>query len=153
MSAVYKLVHGTPFTVSGTGIDLNLDGFAETRPVLVDPSVLRHSISNPNTSQQLLPASAFRSPTAASDFGCCILGRNTFFLDGVNNIDLAFAKVFRMPWEGHRLLIRADMFNAFNHFQWGFPNTTYTSSTFGLLSTAATQYAPRNIQTSLKYSF
>ncbi|MEO7659619.1 MAG: hypothetical protein ABIV48_08390, partial [Pyrinomonadaceae bacterium] len=39
MSAVFKLVHGTPFTVTGTGIDLNLDGFAETRPYLVDPSV------------------------------------------------------------------------------------------------------------------
>ena len=153
MSGVLKLVHGTPFTVTGTGIDLNLDGFAETRPVLVDPSILGNSISNPRTSQQLLPASAFRSPTSPNDFNCCILGRNTFFLDGVNNVDLAFSKVFAMPWEGHSLLVRADMFNAFNHFQWGFPNATYTSSTFGLLSTAATQYAPRNIQVSIKYNF
>ena len=153
MSVVYKLVHGTPFTVTGTGIDLNLDGFAETRPVLLDPSILGNSISNPQTSQQLLPISAFRSPTSASDFGCCVLGRNTFFLDGVNNVDLAFSKIFGMPWERHSLLVRADIFNAFNHFQWGFPNATYTSSLLGTLSSGATQYAPRNIQVSLKYSF
>lgn len=153
MSAVFKLVHGTPFTVTGTGIDLNFDGFGETRPVLVDPSILGNSISNPRTSQQLLPISAFRSPTSVADFGCCVLGRNTFFIDGVNNVDLAFSKIFRMPWEGHNLNVRADLFNAFNHFQWGFPNATYTSSTLGVLSTAATQYAPRNIQVSLKYSF
>lgn len=153
MSGVLKLVHGTPFTVTGTGIDLNFDGFAETRPVLLDPSILGNSISNPRTSQQLLPITAFRSPTSVNDFGCCVLGRNTFYLDGVNNVDLAFSKIFRMPWEGHSLLVRADMFNAFNHFQWGFPNATYTSSTLGVLSSGATQYAPRNIQVSLKYNF
>ena len=153
MSGVLKLVHGTPFTVTGTGIDLNLDGFAETRPILLDPSILGNSISNPRTSQQLLPITAFRSPTSVSDFGCCVLGRNTFYLDGVNNVDFAFSKTFTMPWEGHSLFVRADMFNAFNHFQWGFPNATYTSSTLGVLSSGATQYAPRNIQVSLKYNF
>lgn len=153
MSGVFKWAHGTPFTVTGTGIDLNLDGFAETRPRLLDPSILGNSISNPRTSQQLLPISAFASPTSVSDFNCCILGRNTFFVDGTKNVDLAFSKAFPMPWEGHRLLFRADMFNAFNKFQWGFPNSTYTSSTLGLLSTAATSYAPRTIQMSLKYSF
>jgi len=153
MSGVLKLVHGTPFTVTGTGFDLNLDGFAETRPVLVDPSVLGNSISNPQTAQQLLPLAAFRSPSSAADYNCCLLGRNTFFLDGVNNVDLALSKIFAMPWEKHSLSVRADMFNAFNHFQWGFPNATYTSSTLGVLSTGATQYAPRTIQVSLKYSF
>jgi Carboxypeptidase regulatory-like domain/TonB dependent receptor len=153
LSAVYKAVHGTPFTVSGTAIDLNFDGFSEVRPVLVDPSILGNSISNPQTSQQLLPLAAFRSPTSLSDYNCCILGRNTFYMDGVNNIDLAFSKIFKMPWEGHSLYFRADMFNAFNHFQWGFPNVTYTSTTLGVLSTAATQYAPRNVQLSLKYTF
>lgn len=154
MSAVLKLIHGTPFTVSGTAIDLNFDGFSETRPVLLNPSILGNSISNPATSQQMLPLSAFASPTSIGQYNCCILGRNTFFLDGVNNIDLAFSKVFPMPWgERHNLLVRADMFNAFNHVQYGFPNVTYTASTLGVLNTTATSYAPRNIQVSLKYSF
>ena len=154
LSMVFKWVHGTPVTVSGAGIDLNLDGFAETRPVLVDPSILGNSISNPATSQQLLPLSAFRPPTRVEDYECCILGRNTFYIDGVKNVDLAISKIFTMPWaETHQLQVRADAFNAFNKVQWGFPNLTYTSSTLGVISTTATQYAPRRIQVSLRYMF
>lgn len=152
LSGVFKWVHGTPFTVSGAGVDLNFDGFAETRPALVDPSVLGNNISNPATSQSQLPQSAFRAPRV-SDFGCCILGRNTFFADGVKNVDLGISKVFPLPFEGHRFSVRADLFNAFNHVQYGFPNLTYTSSALGIISGTATQYAPRNIQISLRYLF
>ncbi|MGD9627664.1 MAG: carboxypeptidase regulatory-like domain-containing protein [Pyrinomonadaceae bacterium] len=152
-SMVFKWAHGTPFTVSGTALDLNLDGFSENRPVLVDPSVLGRSIDNPATSQQELPQSAFRSPTSPSDYNCCILGRNTFFVDGIKNVDFGFTKRFLLPWEGHSFVIRADMFNAFNHVQWGFPNATYTSTSLGTLTALASQYASRNVQVSLKYSF
>lgn len=152
LSTVFKWVHGTPFTVSGAGIDLNFDGFSETRPALVDPNILGRRIDNPATSQSQLPQSAFRVPTV-SDFGCCILGRNTFFADGVKNVDLGISKIFTLPFEGHRLSVRADLFNAFNHVQYGFPNLTYTSSALGIISGTATQYAPRNIQFSLRYLF
>ena len=151
-SIVFKWAHGTPFTVTGTSFDLNLDGFGETRPVLLDPSVLGRSIDNPETSQSLLPLSAFRSPTSVED-QTNLLGRNTFYIDGVKNVDMSFTKRFYMPWEGHNLAVRADLFNAFNHVQWGFPNATYTSSALGTLTSLATQYAPRTIQVSLKYSF
>jgi outer membrane receptor protein involved in Fe transport len=161
-SAVFKWVHGTPFTVSGTGFDLNLDGFTEVRPILVDPSILGRRIDNPNTSQQQLPVSAFRIPTSTEAYNCCLLGRNTFFVDGVKNVDLGIKKLFPMPFEGHSLMLRADLFNAFNKVQYGFPNATYNTTvsgqlvlnpTLGLLNSTATQYAPRNIQVSLKYSF
>ena len=152
-TVVFKWIHGTPFTVTGTSFDLNLDGFGETRPVLVDPSILGRSIDNPETSQQQLPLSAFRTPTSASDYNCCLLGRNTFFVDGTKNVDLSLYKRFLMPWEGHSLTVRADMFNALNHVQWGFPNATYTSSSLGVLTGLATNYAPRNIQVSVKYEF
>lgn len=151
-SLVFKWAHGTPFTVTGTSFDLNLDGFGETRPVLVDPSVLGRSIDNPATSQSMLPQSAFRTPTSVADFEN-LLGRNTFYIDGVKNVDMSFTKRFLLPWEGHRFAVRADLFNAFNHVQWGFPNTTYTSTALGTLTSLATQYAPRTIQVSLKYSF
>lgn len=152
LSGVFKWVHGTPFTVTGTSFDLDLDGFGETRPVLLDPSVLGRRIDNPATSRTLLSQSAFRSPTSAGDI-TSLLGRNTFYIDGVKNVDLGITKRFLMPWEGHNLTLRADLFNAFNHVQWGFPNTTYTSTALGTLTALATQYAPRNIQVSLKYSF
>ena len=167
MSAVVKLAHGTPFTVSGQAFDLNLDGFNEVRPVLLDPSVLGASLNVPATSQQIL-AGAFAIPDSVSDFECCILGRNTFYIDGVTNFDFNFTKRFRMPWEGHSFAFRMDMFNAFNHVQFGFPNVTYTSNQtpstggparprinplLGTITGVANTYAPRNIQFSLKYSF
>jgi hypothetical protein len=165
ISAVVKWIHGTPFTVSGTALDLNLDGFTETRPVLLDASVLGAKFNDPATSQQIL-AGALAIPTSTSQYGCCILGRNTFYLDGTENVDLNLTKRFRMPWEGHSFTLRADIFNAFNHVQFGFPNTSYTANVtvgvsarprinplLGQITGFATSYAPRNIQLSLKYSF
>jgi len=36
LSGVLRLASGTPFTVTQTGVDLNFDGFAEARPVILD---------------------------------------------------------------------------------------------------------------------
>jgi hypothetical protein len=165
ITPVFKWIHGTPFSVSGAAFDLNLDGFSETRPVLLDPSVLGASIDDPATSRQIL-AGAFAIPTSTADYNCCVLGRNTFYLDGVKNVDLNISKRFFMPWEGHTLTLRMDMFNAFNHVQYGFPNVTYTAnvtvngvarprinSALGTITSTGTSYAPRNIQFSLKYLF
>ena len=152
-SMVMKLAKGTPFTVTGSGLrDLNFDRFAE-RPAVIDPSVLGRQITNPNTSQELLPREAFRASTV-SDYGVSILGRNTFFLDGVQNFDFGIYKTFRMPFERHRLTFRAELYNAFNHVQYGFPSSVdFTSPAFGRLSTLATQYNPRNVQFALRYQF
>lgn len=152
-SAVVKMSKGTPFTVITTGVDLNLDSIGEARPVLVDPSVLGRSISNPATSQQDLPRSAFRALTIA-DFNSPILGRNTFFGDGVQNVDLGILKSFSMPFEGHKLTLRADLFNAFNHPTFGFPAVdVVNSANFGAITGLATQYAPRSVQVSLRYQY
>ena len=37
INGIFQAFSGTPFTVTGTSFDLNLDGFGETRPVLLDP--------------------------------------------------------------------------------------------------------------------
>jgi hypothetical protein len=154
-SAVVKLSKGTPFTVTNSaGADLNLDGFAETRPVILDPSILGRSISNPNTSAQDLPLSAFRAATVP-DFGVGILGRNTFFADGVKNVDFSIFKNFRLPGEANRqrLTVRADFFNAFNHVQFGFPSADINNTNFGAITGLATQYSPRNVLVSLRYQY
>lgn len=154
-STVVKLAKGTPFTISSPTQDLDFDGFAESRPVLLDPSVLGNSVNHPSTSQGALPASAFRALTIA-DVGrdLPLVGRNTFFLDGVKNVDFAIAKTFPLPWEGHRFHLRADLFNAFNHVQYGFPaSLDVTSVNFGRITAPATFYAPRNIQVSLRYQY
>jgi hypothetical protein len=154
-STVVKLAKGTPFTITSPSQDLDFDGFAEARPVLLDPSVLGNSVNHPSNSQAMLPVTAFRALTIA-DVGreLPLVGRNTFFTDGVKNVDFGIAKIFPMPWEGHRLILRADMFNAFNHVHYGFPvSLDVTSVNFGRITGTATQYAPRNIQVSLRYIY
>jgi hypothetical protein len=155
LSMVVKLAKGTPFTVISPTQDLDFDGFAEGRPVLLDPSVLGNSVNHPSTSQQQLPASAFRA-LGIGDVGreLSLVGRNTFFLDGVQNVDFALAKSFQLPWEGHRFHLRADFFNAFNHVQYGFPaSLDVTNINFGRITAPATLYAPRNVQVSLRYQY
>jgi len=152
VSAVMKLSKGTPFTVTTTGVDLNLDSVSEARPVILDPSILGRSISNPATSTADLPRSAFRTLTIA-DLNTPLLGRNTFFADGVRNVDIGISKIFTMPWEKHRLTVRADLFNAFNHVQFGFPSSDITSANFGAITGLATQYSPRNVLFSLRYQY
>jgi len=154
-STVVKLAKGTPFTVISPSQDLDFDGFSEARPVLLDPSVLGNSVNHPSTSQAALPASAFRALTI-SDVGkdLVLVGRNTFYGDGVKNVDFAIYKSSLMPWENHSFTIRADFFNAFNHVQYGFPvSLDVTNANFGRITGAATQYAPRSVQVSLRYQY
>ncbi len=154
-STVVKLAKGTPITITSPAQDLDFDGFAEARPVLLDPSVLGNSVNHPSNSQQQLPASAFRA-LAITDIGrdLSLVGRNTFFLDGVKNVDFAITKSFPMPWEGHQFNLRADFFNAFNHVQYGFPvSLDVTNINFARITGTATQYAPRNVQISLRYQY
>jgi hypothetical protein len=139
---------------SGFG-DLNFDGFTEIRPALVDPSILGTVIDDPNSSVDALPRSAFRSPVA-SDYGCCILGRNTFYGDSLNNVDISVYKSFTLPFgenSGHKISVRADLFNAFNKVQFGFPNPDLASVNFGRITAESATYSPRVIQLSLRYIF
>ncbi|MFN0118904.1 MAG: hypothetical protein ACKV2V_00215, partial [Blastocatellia bacterium] len=152
VAPVIRLASGTPFTVTGNTLDLNFDTFAE-RPVILDPSILGRSIDNPNTAPTRLPVTAFRQPTPA-DFGKNILGRNTFFVDGAANVELGLYKNFLLPWEGQRISFRVEMYNAFNHVQFGFPNLDSSApATFGRITGTATQYNPRVVQLALRYIF
>ena len=154
-SIVYKAAYGNPFTVTVTAADLNLDGFSESRPVILNPDYLGNVISSPQFSVFQLPLDIFRAPTIADyQSGGNILGRNTFYRDFVNNIDVSFYKSFLMPFEGQKIVLRADLFNAFNHVRYGLPGTSIsTPATFGRITSASNDYLPRNIQVSLRYVF
>ena len=151
-SAVLKLAKGTPFTVTTTALDLNFDGFSESRPVLLDPLVLGASVNHPSNSRDVLPRAAFRALTSA-ETNAQLVGRNTFFLDGTKTLDFGLMKTFTMPWEGHKVTVRADMFNSLNHVQYGFPSSSIANTNFGAITSIATLYQPRNIQVSLRYQF
>jgi hypothetical protein len=154
-SIVFKRAYGNPFTVTMAGVDLNLDGSLETRPVLLDPNIIGNIVNNPNYSTNQLPVTAFRAATAADFQAGNILGRNTFFRDGVKNVDVSFYKSFLLPFEGQKIVVRADLFNALNKVRYNLPNTVWSagSTTFGRITSESNDYQPRNIQISLRYVF
>jgi hypothetical protein len=153
LATVVRFAAGTPFTIRNTaGVDLNFDSFIENRPVIIDPSILGRGVDNPATSREALPRSAFRAATLA-DFGNGIIGRNTFYRDGQQIVDIGITKMFPMPFEGHRLMLRADLFNALNHPWYGTPVTDIAATNFGAITGMHTQYLPRVVQVALRYTF
>jgi len=152
LSGVVRLSSGTPFTVTSTGVDLDFDAFAESRPVLLDPSVVGATVSNRDTATQVLPRSAFR-PVAFGDTADMLVPRNAFYGDGLERVDLALSKTFQMPWSSHNLAVRVEAFNVFNHVQFGFPNTDVASTAFGTITGVGTGYAPRTLQLVFRYRY
>jgi hypothetical protein len=168
---------GTPFTIF-LGYDLNGDGIGGDRPFIVDPSILGRSVDNaridPKTglqyAQEALPLSAFL-PTAAQaaahawpwNPGTGVvgnLGRNTFWLEGINNWDLSVIKNVRIH-ERHMLTYRLEMYNMTNRVQFGFPTFTSVVDTSvagwqlqqSLGRISSLNNSPRNMIMMLKYSF
>jgi len=150
LSGVLRLAHGTPFTVTDTARDLNFDGFAENRPVLLDSSILGTTVGDPATSTTMLSRDKFR--TAQFGEGGLVVGRNTFFGDGQATVDLGLYKTFRLPWS-HTFTVRFEAYNALNRVQYGFPTSDISNANFGRLLSGATLYAPRTLQVGLQYKF
>jgi hypothetical protein len=68
------------------------------------------------------------------------------------NADLALLKNFKMPWEGHRLQLRVEAYNAFNHHVFGLPAANVNdSTTFGRITTSSS--AARELQFAARYDF
>jgi hypothetical protein len=144
-----KLSHGTPFTViDSSGGDITWDGFSENRPVILDPSILGRTIGEIATAEQDLPRSAFRRATPA-DYNK-LVGRNTFYGDGVRNVDAALSKNVFLPSD-HRLMVRVEVYNLFNRRQWSFPNNDFASSNFGRITSQFN--SARSLQAVLRYLF
>lgn len=77
-------------------------------------------------------------------------GRNILISPGVNNFDLQLYKNTRIR-EAHAIEFRWEMFNAWNHAQFGGPGTSMESpATFGKITSTR---APRIMQFVLKYGF
>jgi hypothetical protein len=75
-------------------------------------------------------------------------GRNVLYGPGIHNWDIGIEKMWGIPLrEGTRLQFRGELFNAFNHAQFGLPTSSVVSPTFGLINSAR---PPRLIQLGLR---
>lgn len=159
LSATIKLASGTPFTVTQTGIDLNFDGFGEGRPILLDRSILGRSVDDPSRTPEdiqrstlQLPAAAFRLTTIADGFEE-IVPRNSFYGDGIDNVDLGLFKNFRFS-RNKAVSLRIEAYNVFNTVQYGFPSLSLSApATFGQLTGLHSLYLQRTVQVAVRYRF
>jgi outer membrane receptor protein involved in Fe transport len=97
----------------------------------------------------------FSQVTAANPIGNA--GRNILRTPPLNNLDFALNKIFRMPWEGHALSYRLELYNAFNHRNYGIPEARINSPAFANEGTAGTDPTTtllfRRIVMGLRYQF
>ncbi len=134
-STVSLLKSGTPFTLDsgsdGPGFG-NVDGRRGDRPMLLEPAVLGRVIGSPDTSEALLPRSAFRYINAPSEQAGS-LGRNTFRKGQIANINVSLSRRFALG--GDRAMeLRAESINFFNTPQFAEPGKTLSSPSFGQIN-------------------
>jgi len=102
-------------------------------------------------------ASCFiRAPVIGADgIGTAFGNSATGIVDGPGqaNLDLTFSKAVALNWPAEKssLQFRAEFYNALNHPQFANPDTNFTSSTIGIISSTAVN--ARVGQLALKFEF
>jgi outer membrane receptor protein involved in Fe transport len=152
ISTVLRLSSGTPFTITDTGaVDIDFDGVANQRPIPVDPEFTGGwHVNYPGDSTTKMPASAFRRATPLDSVDD-LMGRNTYFTDGREQVDLGLYKSFHLLSD--TVVLRLDVFNLFDHVTWGVPVTDFASANFGRILSTHPDYVPRTFQIGLRYIY
>ncbi|HTD21378.1 MAG TPA: carboxypeptidase regulatory-like domain-containing protein [Terriglobales bacterium] len=86
-------------------------------------------------------------PTLATQIGDAPTGN--IIGPGYFNWDVSARKKFNLPHEGMNLMFQLDLFNVFNHSNWGNPGTS-ASGGLGIITSSA---PPRQLQFALKFNF
>jgi hypothetical protein len=152
ITSVMQAHSGVPFTPTVGGNDLALSGSPNCfcGYALFPNRIGSGKLAHP-TITHWWDTSAFTDPTnggttpAFGDSGRNIL-RGPRYVD----VDISLGKSFRIM-EGKNLEFRADSFNAFNHPQFGLPNTDIAS--YGDITSANNGGAGRIIQLGARFTF
>ena len=149
LSTVLRLASGTPFTVIDTGaFDIDFDGVANQRPIPLNPDFSGGwHVTYPGDSRDKLPSSGFRRATPDDSIDD-LIGRNTYFTDAREQVDLGLYKSFSALRS--TVVLRLDVFNVFNHVTWGVPVNDFASANFGRILSTHPDYVPRTFQIGLR---
>ena len=144
LGSIFTVGGGFPATVIDNR-DQSNTGIGYDRPNATGQyAVLPRDVRNP---QRWFNTDAFALQPYGS-FGTA--GRNTVITPGSIQLDFSAHKEFRIV-ENHALQFRFEAFNLPNHPNWGNPDLSFTSQTFGRINTTRTNM--REIQVALKYMF
>jgi outer membrane receptor protein involved in Fe transport len=153
VSGVYTAQSGQPFTIL-TGVDTNGNGAGGDRPNFdpsgtLTPDPVTGNLRTFTTSGRFLVPPGTNGLPLANSLGNGNLGRNTLRAPAWFNWDISVARRFALPF-GHRVLIRADLFNAFNQDNYGVPVNSLSNPAFG---TNTNNWGNRSVLMSARYSF
>jgi hypothetical protein len=131
------------FQTPSLGIDwLNLGSFTTSRPNIAGDISASRSLPD-----AYVNTAAFSRPATHIEGNG---GRNTIEQPGINNWDLGVLKNFRVR-ERFNTQFRWEMFNAWNHTQFGPANLSLSSANFGKIT--STLVGPRRMQMALRVTF
>jgi hypothetical protein len=171
VTVIEKITSGFPVFVvnsaNGSGVNFQNNGNSLNRPNLIsNPLIPGIVAANPNANCQVLvsnggaapakvgvPGAWFNpcafAPAASGELGNA--SRTPVSGPGFVNTDFSVIKQFALPWEGMGLNFRAEMFNLFNHPQFGLPNPDINGTAFGAVNSTVNN--PRLFQFGLKLTF
>ena len=141
LEGITRLETGPPINVR-VGQDIANTGRKRQRPNLVgDPN------AGPKTPDAWFNAAAFEVPAQFS-FGTA--ANYITDADGIVSFDIALQKQFRLS-ESNAIELRAEVFNAPNHVNFGYPTDNMRSGRFNTITGQSTN--PRQIQLGLRWRF
>jgi hypothetical protein len=147
LNGITSIQSGQPFNVL-SGVDSNFDGNSTDRPNLIGNPFLGKRSRSAEIAEYFNTAAYAQVPlgTATGDGN---VRYDSLLSPGTVNTDLSAFKTFPIA-EQLNLQFRAEAFNAFNHGNLNAPNSTLSSPSFGVISSASTG---RVLQFALRLSF
>lgn len=73
--------------------------------------------------------------------------------DGIHQADISLEKIYNLGGRKGQIEAHGDCFNCTNSERFAPPDTGYGDSTFGVISSTAGGYSPRNMQLGVRYQF
>jgi Carboxypeptidase regulatory-like domain len=153
VGGIFTYRSGLPFNATTGAFPLSLG--SESAAVLnsSDIGALQQQINNAADgtiqffSNQAAALAALSFPQHGSSGNRNVLRGPSFW-----NLDTSVLKNFSLPWsESQRLQFRWESYNALNHNVFNLPNTNFSSSMFGQVTTSAS--ASREMQFALRFEF
>ncbi len=154
LAGVFTTQSGQPFTMV-TGVDSNGNGGGGDRPNFDPTGTLTPDPDTGNlrtftTSGMFIVPRGNNGLPLANSLGNGNLGRNTLRSPAWFNWDLSFGRRFTLPFNGHTIFVRLDLFNAFNQDNYGVPVNNMNNPAFG---TNTNNWGNRSALMSARYSF
>ncbi|HEY6330780.1 MAG TPA: TonB-dependent receptor [Blastocatellia bacterium] len=155
LNGIFTAQSGLPFTVYDSGDpNATTEGGGSARPnVLVNPNLP----TGQRTPDHWFNTAAFQRATPGQEMIPGVTegtlgteGRNGLFSGGIINLDMGLAKDFKVT-EAKNIEFRWEVFNVFNHPDFGIPVNDFNSPNFGQVQT--TSLAGREMQFALKFLF